>query len=104
MIMAVERYLKLAEFAARAQLGESTVFQWIKEDRLREGIHYVRLGRALRFPFPQCLEAPLEEARARRQSRDAVTPPSPRHAFRTQRSGPRPRSTGVNLDWGLEKA
>jgi len=102
--MAVERYLKLAEFAARAQIGESTMFQWIKEDRLREGIHYVRLDRALRFPFPQCLEAPLEEAWARRQKRAAPAPPSPRHALRTQRRGPHSRGLGVNLDWGLEKA
>ena len=36
--MAVERYLKLAEFVERAQIGESTVFQWIKQGKLREGV------------------------------------------------------------------
>jgi predicted DNA-binding transcriptional regulator AlpA len=100
--MAVARYLKLSEFAQRAQIGESTVFQWIKEEKLREGIHYVRLGRALRFPFPQCLEAPLEEARARRQRRARPESPSLRHAHRTHRRGSRAGGVGVNLDWGLE--
>jgi len=104
--MAVERYLKLPEFADRAQVGESTVFQWMKEGRLREGVHYVRLGRALRFPFPQCLEAPLEEARARPQRRTVselpASPPAPRHAPGQHRRGNRP-GVGVNLDWGLEK-
>jgi len=102
--MAVERYLKLSEFADRAQLGESTVFQWMKEGRLREGVHYVRLGRALRFPFPQCLEAPLEEARERRERRAAAQPPSPSPLARSHRRTPRSETVGVNLDWGLEQA
>lgn len=102
--MAVERYLKLAEFADRAQIGESTVFQWMKEGRLREGVHYVRLGRALRFPFPQCLEAPLEEARARREQRAAAEAPSPPSLARSHGRGSRSGTVGVNLDWGLEQA
>ncbi|MDW7712362.1 MAG: hypothetical protein SCH98_17990 [Deferrisomatales bacterium] len=102
--MAVERYLKLSEFADRAQIGDSTVFQWMKEGRLREGVHYVRLGRALRFPFPQCLEAPLEEARARRERRAAAQSSSPPPPPRAHRRGTRSGTVGVNLDWGLEQA
>ncbi|GAB4273492.1 MAG: hypothetical protein Kow0092_28790 [Deferrisomatales bacterium] len=95
----MERYLKLAEFAERAQVGHSTVFQWIKGQRLREGIHDVRLGRALRFPFPQCLEAPLEEAGAARPpcaAPGSSAPPGARRPRRRRRPAGR---IAVDLDW-----
>lgn len=89
--MVVERYLKLSEFADRAQIGESTIYEWIKGGRLVEGVHYVRRGRCLRFPFPVCLTEPLAEP-GRPGSRE--TPAKYRNQSRS--IGP-----AANLDYGL---
>jgi len=87
----VERYLKLKEYSELSGIGRSTVFDWIKTGKLKEGVHYIRFGgSALRFPFPQCLEAPLEEALKKNVG--------------SKKSRNRPRRTskgsGVNLGYG----
>lgn len=44
--------LIVEQFAERFQVSRTTVFSWLKNGDLREGIHYVRLGRILRFRWP----------------------------------------------------
>jgi len=44
--------LTVEQFAKRFQVSRTTVFGWLKNGNLREGIHYFRLGRILRFHWP----------------------------------------------------
>lgn len=44
--------LTVEQFAQRMQVSRTTVFAWIKNGDLREGAHYLRLGRILRFSWP----------------------------------------------------
>ena len=37
------------EFAERMKVSRTTVFAWIKTGSLKEGVHYIRLGRILRL-------------------------------------------------------
>ncbi len=44
--------LTVEQFAQRLQVSRTTVFGWLKSGVLREGQHYLRLGRVLRFYWP----------------------------------------------------
>lgn len=93
--MAVERYLKIKEFQGVAGIGRSTVFERIRTGKYREGVHYIYDGGLLRFPYPQCLEAPLEAAR--KSARAARKPESePQSRARAARTA---TGTAVNQDW-----
>jgi hypothetical protein len=64
-IMQVTEYLTIAEYTKLAKVAESTVYKWMREGKtLHEGVHYIHLGRALRFLYPQCLQAPILDTRA----------------------------------------
>lgn len=41
--------LTVDEFAERLKVSRTTVFGWLKSGILAEGVHYLRLGRILRF-------------------------------------------------------
>ncbi len=41
--------LTIEQFAQRMQVSRTTVFAWIKAGFLKEGVHYLRLGRILRL-------------------------------------------------------
>lgn len=41
--------LTVEQFAERMQVSRTTVFGWIKAGALKERVHYIRLGRVLRF-------------------------------------------------------
>jgi excisionase family DNA binding protein len=47
--------LTVEQFAERMQVSRTTVFGWIKNGSLREGAHYIRLGRILRFCWQEGL-------------------------------------------------
>jgi predicted DNA-binding transcriptional regulator AlpA len=86
--MTVERLLTLPEYMALAKVGRSTVFQWIRTGKLKEGVHFVYLGdRALRFPYPLPLPA------SRRRETPSVSPPPALVPVR--------RDARVNLGYGL---
>ncbi|MCG6535714.1 MAG: helix-turn-helix domain-containing protein [Syntrophales bacterium LBB04] len=44
--------LTVDQFAERFQVSRTTVFGWLKNGDLREGVHYIRIGRILRFRWP----------------------------------------------------
>lgn len=93
--MAVERYLKIKEFQRLVGIGRSTVFERIRNGKYFEGVHYIYDGRLLRFPYPQCLEAPLEAARkSARTSRKPESKPHSRAIASRRETG-----TVVNQDW-----
>jgi excisionase family DNA binding protein len=43
--------ITLEEFAERMGVGESTVWKWIKTGKLVPGIHFIKLGRIIRFEW-----------------------------------------------------
>lgn len=45
--------LNVIEFSKRLNISRATTFNWINRNILREGIHYIRLGRVLRFIWSQ---------------------------------------------------
>jgi transcriptional regulator with XRE-family HTH domain len=44
--------LTVEQFAKRLQVSRTTVFNWLKDGKLREGVHYLRIDRILRFRWP----------------------------------------------------
>jgi hypothetical protein len=44
--------LTVEQFAQRIQVSRTTVFGWLKNGDLREGVHYLRVGRIIRFHWP----------------------------------------------------
>jgi excisionase family DNA binding protein len=44
--------LTVEQFAKRLQVSRTTIFAWLKSGCLREGTHYFRLGRVIRFHWP----------------------------------------------------
>lgn len=49
--------LTVEQFAERLQVSRTTVFNWLKNGKLREGVHYFRIDRTLRFRWPFFLTA-----------------------------------------------
>ncbi len=50
-------FLTVEQFAQRLQVSRTTVFGWLKKGDLREDVHYLRIGRILRFRWPFSLTA-----------------------------------------------
>lgn len=49
------------EFALRLKVSRSTVFDWMRRGILRQGRHFVRIGRVVRFVWSEELVARLLE-------------------------------------------
>lgn len=47
--------LTVEQFAERMQVSRTTVFGWLKNGVLQEGVHYFRLGRILRLCWQEGL-------------------------------------------------
>lgn len=47
--------LTVEQFAERLQVSRTTVFGWLKTGAIKEGVHYFRLGRILRFRWQEDL-------------------------------------------------
>jgi excisionase family DNA binding protein len=58
-------FLTVEQFAQRLQVSRTTVFGWLKKGDLQEGVHYIRIGRILRFrwPFPLTDKQSLQNSR-----------------------------------------
>ena len=52
MIIAPSEILTVEQYAARLQVSRTTVFGWLKNGDLREGVDYFRRGRIVRFSWP----------------------------------------------------
>ncbi len=52
-------FLTVEQFAQRLQVSRTTVFGWLKKGDLREGVHYLRIGRIVRFRWPFSLGVQL---------------------------------------------
>jgi len=45
--------LTVEQFAERLQISRTTVFYWLKNGELSEGVHFFRLGRIIRFRYDE---------------------------------------------------
>jgi hypothetical protein len=101
----VERFLTISEFMQVAQIRRTAVYTWIASGKLREGVHFVYLGSRLRFPYPQALEAIVEDSRTAAEAKRAPGTPSPsqgkaRPAHAGQRSrGKIGTDSPINPEW-----
>lgn len=85
--------LTVEEFADKLKVSRSTVFGWLKSDKLQEGKHYFRIGRIIRFVWDAGLF--LGSKRQKKATRDFK---SLRPAGTTTHSTP--SQPGINLDYG----
>jgi len=53
--------ITLEQFATRMQVGETTVWKWIRSGRLRPGRHYIQIERVIRFHWCRDLVERLHE-------------------------------------------
>lgn len=63
--------LTVDQYAKRLQISRATVFNWIHSNILTPGVHYLKIGRVLRFIWS------TEALRVIRQTEPAAVPPSP---------------------------
>lgn len=47
--------MTVEQFAERLQVSRTTVFYWLKNGELSEGVHFFRLGRIIRFRYDENL-------------------------------------------------
>jgi hypothetical protein len=74
-------HLTVEQFALRLQVSRSTVFNWKKNGRIFEGVHYFRIDRTLRFYWPFVIAAepePQIDVNVECKSLAAVRPPGKR--------------------------
>lgn len=50
-----QELLTVEQFAQRMQVSRTTIFYWLKNGELTEGVHYFRLGRIIRFRWNESL-------------------------------------------------
>jgi len=90
-------FLTSDQLAKKLQISRTTVFGWLKKGELKEGVHYLRLGRILRFRWPFFLNAqPLAQTAV---EVECETPPEslPTQGKHSRRH--RGKKPAVNLDY-----
>lgn len=66
------------QFAGKLQIGRSTLFSWLAQGILVEGVHYFRVGRVLRFSWDRDVLLQIREVRISEPQRP-VHPISGKH-------------------------
>lgn len=90
--------LTVEQFAVKMQVSRTTVFEWLKNGDLREGVHYFRIGRVLRFRWHEGLF--FNNLKPRRQTKTkAAEAPTQNKRPRDTRRLHAPCSPAVNLDY-----
>jgi excisionase family DNA binding protein len=90
--------LTVDQFAQRLQVSRTTVFEWLKNGELREGIHYFRIGRVLRFRWQEGLFFNNQQPKRKARNEAADSPPPKKRPRDTKRLHA-PCSPLVNLDY-----
>ncbi len=83
--VSVPELLTVEEFALRFRVGRSTVFFWIANKKMLQGIHYFKVGKTIRIPWSVELLTSL--------STDPVEVEAP-HAIRTGK-----KRNSINFDF-----
>ena len=94
MTPAPSELLTVDQFAQRFHVSRTTVFSWLKNGELREGVHYFHLGRTLRFYWPFFLTAQPSPQTAGDVERKPLpaSPPSREKSLRSNKPA-------INLDY-----
>lgn len=70
--------ITLEQFAERMQVGETTVWKWIRSGKLRPGRHYIQIERVIRFHWCRALvERLLEDCQEGGDEETAVVSDEP---------------------------
>ena len=93
MISALSEFLTVEELATRLKVSRTTVFSWLKNGELRQGVDYFKFGRILRFSWPFSPMAQAQANSEREQTREKKT-------LKVRRSNKKDGSTpAVNIDY-----
>jgi len=86
--------LTVDQFAEYLQVSRTTVFYWLKNGELSEGVHFFRLGRILRFRYDDNLFFTGKPAKnpAADKSKELLRP-------KGKKPAPVPSRQAVNLDY-----
>jgi len=71
-----QEVLTVEQFAQRMQVSRTTVFAWIKAGLLKEGVHYIRLGRILRLCWREVFSLNSQQT-ATAEDEGRLSPPLP---------------------------
>lgn len=63
----VQEILTREEFAQRIKIGRSTLFEWIRKGVLVDGLHYVKIGRIVRFNWIEDILSTLKTTQIQKQ-------------------------------------
>jgi excisionase family DNA binding protein len=85
--------LTIEQLAQRLQVSRTTIFSWLKSGNLKEGIHYFRLGRVIRFHWPLAFAIPMCAPRKK------IAPDLKEFPQAKKPKANRGTSSGINLDY-----
>jgi excisionase family DNA binding protein len=86
--------MTVEQFAEHLQVSRTTVFYWLKNGELSEGVHYFRLGHIIRFRYDENLfftSEPLKKLTADK-AKALIRP-------KGKKLSPAPSRQVVNLDY-----
>lgn len=84
--------LTVDEYAQLLKVSRTTVFSWLKTGEIQEGVHFIRIGRVLRFRLR------LELLFSKKKSTSTKRPPKKRPTSPGRKT---PSSeSAINLDYG----
>jgi hypothetical protein len=89
-------FLDIQTFASRMKISRSTVYGWMQQGVLVEGLDYMHRGRILRFAWSQKLILRLMEGAARAAEEVSSAPKT------TEMGQPNRRGGQINWDYGQE--
>lgn len=90
----IPELMTVEQFAERLQVSRTTVFYWLKNGELSEGVHFFRLGRIIRFRYEVSLffsSKPLKKPTADK-AKELIRP-------KGKKPAPAPSRQAVNLDY-----
>ena len=84
--------LTVDEFAKQLKVSRTTVFSWLKTGEIQEGVHFIRIGRVLRFRLQlELLFTKKASSRTKQKQNKRPTTPGRKHSS---------TELAVNLDYG----
>jgi len=84
--------LTVDEFAKQLKVSRTTVFSWLKTGEIQEGVHFIRIGRVLRFRLQlELLFVKKPHSRTKQKQNRRPISPTRKHLS---------ADLAVNLDYG----
>ncbi|MBU5639097.1 helix-turn-helix domain-containing protein [Geomonas sp. Red69] len=102
--MSSPEVLTVEQFAEKMMVSRTTVFGWLKSGVLKEGIHYIRLGRILRFCWREGLFFQGQQKPHPEDEGHAAPPPVPRSEHDSQRGAASVPGPGLTFGRGAAPA